>query len=167
MLVRPAETDEDVEEVRRLFRSFLAWHQQRHVEDRHLIDGYFDGAAYDREVEGLPGPYAPPDGCLLVCWDTELALGCGAYKRLDAESCEMKRLFVPSMARGRGAGRALAEELVTRARDGGYRSMYLDTSVRQTEALTLYRDLGFSEVEPYYDVAGELRDWLVFLRLDL
>ena len=45
--------------------------------------------------------------------------------------------------------------------------MYLDTSIRQAEALSLYRSLGFTEVEPYYDTPPPLRDWLVFLRLAL
>ena len=167
MHVRPAESDADLDEVRRLFRAFLSWHRQRHLSDLELIDAYFDDASYDREIDGLPGAYAPPDGCLLACWEKDLALGCVAYKRLDAESCEMKRMFVPTTARGRGAGRALADEVLTRAKAAGYRAMYLDTSVRQTEAIALYRDLGFTETEPYYDVPEEMRGWLTFFRLDL
>ena len=167
MQVSRPETDEDLDEVRRLFRSFLVWHRQRHTEDPDLIDAYFDDAAYDEEIDGLPGAYAPPDGDLLVCWDSGLALGCVAFKRLDERACEMKRMFVPSMARGRGAGSALADAVLERARTAGYREMYLDTSVRQTEAIELYRSLGFVEVEPYYDVPDEMRGWLVFFRLDL
>jgi len=45
--------------------------------------------------------------------------------------------------------------------------MYLDTSIRQAEALSLYHSLGFAEVEPYYETPQPLRDWLVFLRLNL
>ena len=45
--------------------------------------------------------------------------------------------------------------------------MFLDTSIGQHEALGLYRSLGFVDVEPYYEVAAGLRDWLVFMRLDL
>lgn len=167
MDVRQAETEDDVGEVRRLFGSFLAWHRQRHVEDLDLIDAYFDGAAYQREIDGLPGAYAPPDGALLVCWDTGLALGCVGLKRLDDVSCEMKRMFVPAMARGLGAGRALAIASLERAREAGYQRMYLDTSVRQTEAIALYRDLGFEEIEPYYDVPDAMLGWLTFFRLDL
>jgi GNAT superfamily N-acetyltransferase len=167
MDVRPAETDQDLDDVRRLFRAFVLWHRERHVEDHALIDAYFDETAYAKEVDGLPGAYAPPDGCLLGCWQAGIAIGCVAMKRLDADSCEMKRLFVPPMARGHGAGRALAEEVLHRAREAGYRTMYLDTSIRQTEAIALYQDLGFEEIAPYYDVPEEMRDWLVFFRLEL
>ena len=44
MDVRPAETDHDLDEVRRLFNSFLAWHRQRHSDDLDLIEAYFDDA---------------------------------------------------------------------------------------------------------------------------
>jgi putative acetyltransferase len=167
MDVRPAETEKDLEAVRRLFTSFLTWHRQRHLEDLELIDAYFDGAAYQREIDGLPGAYASPDGALLVCWEAGLALGCVALKRLDDESCEMKRMFVAPTARGRGAGRALADAVLERARDAGYRQMYLDTSVRQNEAIGLYRDLGFEEVGPYYDVPEAMLGWLTFFRVEL
>ncbi len=167
MDVRQAETEDDLDEVRRLFAAFLTWHRQRHVEDLDLIDAYFDGASYQQEIDGLPGAYAPPDGALLVCWDAGLALGCVALKRVDDVTCEMKRMFVPPMARGRGSGRALAIAVLDRAREAGYTRMYLDTSIRQTEAIALYRDLGFEEVEPYYDVPDAMLGWLTFFRLDL
>jgi GNAT superfamily N-acetyltransferase len=165
--VRRAETDGDLDEVRRLFRSFLVWHRQRHVQDLDLIEAYFDSEAYEREIEGLPGPYAAPYGDLLLCRQAGLAVGCGAFKRVDEHACELKRMFVAPTARGGGAGRALGTALVERAREAGYRQMYLDTSVRQTEAIALYRDLGFEEVGPYYDVPEAMLGWLTFFRLDL
>jgi GNAT superfamily N-acetyltransferase len=165
--VERAEGDDDLDEVRRLFRAFVAWHRERHASDAHLIDSYFDEEAWDRELAGLPGAYGPPDGSLLLARQAGVALGCVALQRLDAESCEMKRMFVAPVARGHGAGRALADDVLSRARAGGYHRMYLDTSIRQTEALTLYRSLGFVECDPYYDVSPELLGWLVFYRLDL
>ena len=167
MDVRPAVAQHDLGEVGRLFRAFLAWHRERHTEDLDLIDAYFDTAAYEREIEELPGAYAPPDGALLACWDSDLAVGCVAFTRLDEGACEMKRMFVPAMARGRGVGRLLATELLECARRTGYREMYLDTSIRQTEAIALYRDLGFREVEPYADVPEAMLGWLAFYRLEL
>jgi GNAT superfamily N-acetyltransferase len=167
MDVREADTDWELDQVRRLFRALVAWQRERHLGDLGPIGAYVDEGAWERELAGLPGDYAPPEGRLLVCWDAELAVGCVAVKRLNAESCEMKRLFVVQMARGRGAGRALAEAALSGAREAGYSSMYLDTSVRQTEAITLYRELGFAPVEPYRDLPEEMLGWLAFFRLAL
>jgi ribosomal protein S18 acetylase RimI-like enzyme len=167
MQVEQAEGEADVEEVRRLFRAFVSWHHERHTSDAHLIDAYFDDTAWQRELAGLPGDYAAPGGSLLLARQAGVVLGCIAAHPLDDETTEMKRLFVAPTARHHGAGRALAEELMTRARAGGYRRMMLDTSVRQTEAIALYRSLGFVECEAYHDVPEQLLGWLVFFRLDL
>lgn len=45
--------------------------------------------------------------------------------------------------------------------------MPLDTSIRQAEALSLYRRLGFHGIAPYYVLPEELRNWLVFMELPL
>jgi len=79
----------------------------------------------------------------------------------------MKRMFVEPDVQGRGVGTALAVAIVNAARTAGYRTMLLDTSVRQTEAQRLYRKLGFVETPAYYSLPPELTDWLVFMRMDL
>lgn len=167
MHVRVAETEADLDDVRRLLRSFVAWHRERHTDDLHLIDAYFDVTGWEAELAGLPGSYGPPDGVLLLAGEAGISVGCVGAQRLDEESCEMKRLFVAPVARGSGAGRALAEAVIARARDLGYRRMYLDTSVRQTEAIGLYRSLGFVDAPAYHEVPEEMRDWLVFFCLEL
>ena len=156
-----------LDDVRGLIRGFLAWHRERHVEDLHLIDAYFDEEAFEAELAGLPGAYAPPEGCLLLAMDGDDAAGCVALRGIGDGACEMKRMFVWPRMQGRGAGRALGEAVVCAARGLGHRRMLLDTSVRQVEALTLYARLGFREIPPYYDVPDELREWLVFRELVL
>ena len=167
VVVRAATSPAELDQARIFFRAFVAWHRERHAADLGLIDRYFDSGEFDRELAGLPGVYAPPSGRLLLAWTGDVAVGCAALRRLDDQSCEMKRMFVSPAARGRGVGRALGAELIRAARGQAYTSMYLDTSIRQAEALTLYRSFGFAEVEPYYDTPQPLRDWLVFLKLDL
>ena len=167
MGLRPVETPEHLAEVRRLFRAFVTWQRGRQDQDLAMVEAYFDEAAWERELSGLPGAYAPPDGALLLAWVEGAAVGCVAMRRIGAGACEMKRMYVDEAGRGHGVGRALGEAVVTAAREAGYRQMFLDTSIGQHEALGLYRSLGFVDVEPYYEVAAELRDWLVFMRLDL
>jgi ribosomal protein S18 acetylase RimI-like enzyme len=104
---------------------------------------------FDRELVGLPGAYGPPHGRLLLLLDGEHPAGCVACRRLDAAAAEMKRLYVRPGWRRRGLGRALAEEILVRARQVGYRTMRLETAPSMTAAAALYRSLGFREIPPY------------------
>ena len=168
MDVRDAESGQDLDEVRRLFREFVVWHHERQGQNAGLVTSYFDEAGWQAELETLPGTYAATEGgALLLARDRGMPLGCVALRDLGDGSCEMKRMYVDDAGRGRGVGRALGAAVVQRGRDLGYSCMYLDTSVEQHEAISLYRSLGFEEVEPYYDVPDEMRGWLVFFRLGL
>jgi len=161
--VKAPQTPAEWDEVRALMRAFVAWHRARHQSDLALIDSYFDAAAFDAELASLPGPYAP---VLLARLDGRPA-GCVALKDLGGGQCEMKRMFVDVDCQGRGVGRALATAIVDAARAAGYRAMRLDTSIRQREALALYRSLGFGPAEADASLPQPLRDWLVFMVLDL
>ena len=167
MKVRDAESDEDLVEVRRLFRDFVVWHRARQAQNWHLVAAYFD-EAWEAEIDGLPGAYAATEGgALLLATLGGNAVGCVALRQFDDESCEMKRMYVDDTGRGHGVGRALGEAIVERAHDLGYSAMHLDTSVEQHEAIGLYRSLGFVDVEPYYEVPAAMRDWLAFFRREL
>jgi ribosomal protein S18 acetylase RimI-like enzyme len=61
----------------------------------------------------------------------------------------------------------LADAVIEQAKALGYRTMRLDTSIRQDEAKGLYQRLGFKIIEPYYELPEELRHWLVFMELVL
>src|SRR2546422_3817684 len=120
---------------------------------------------FDKELQCLPGEYSLPHGRLILCRFDGRAAGCVALKRLEAEVCEMKRLYVRPEFRGHQLGRKLALHLIEEARRAGYMAMRLDT-VRGTmdAAIALYRSLGFREVPAYYKspVPGAL-----FLEFDL
>ena len=165
--VEDAVTQDQLDAVRALMRAFVAWHRERNAQDLDLIDSYFDGAAFETELASLPGKYAPPRGRLLLATVDGRAAGCVALREIDADACEMKRMFVYPELQGHGAGRALGEAVIRAGREAGYRSMLLDTSFRQTEAQGLYRRLGFREIDPYYSLPDRLRNWLVFMALDL
>ena len=157
----------ELDHVRELMRAFIAWHRARHQDDLALIDSYFDAAAFENELATLPGKYAPPRGQLFLATVDGAPAGCVALRGIDATRCEMKRMFVYPEYHGRGVGRALAEAVLDAGRAAGYRSMLLDTSVRQREAQALYRRLGFHDVPPYYELSGDLRNWLVFMERSL
>ena len=167
VVVRTPASAREIEQVRALIRDFVAWHRARHQQDLELIDRYFDPADFEHELASLPGKYGPPDGALLLATLEGEPAGCVALRRIDDTTCEMKRMFVPPALHGNGIGRALADAITDEARRLGYTSMVLDTSIRQKEAQSLYRKLGFQPTEPYYDMPDDVRDWLVFMRREL
>jgi GNAT superfamily N-acetyltransferase len=173
----PAREDQ-IPEVRKIIREY--------AESSDLDLGF---QSFEEELEALPGKYAPPDGSLIVARleplpgrteseaSTPAALptgtgaaasgdlvGCVALRRIDATTCEMKRLFVRDRAKGLGIGRALVERILTEARAKGYRSMKLDTLRKFEAALALYRQAGFRETAPYIHNPLE---GAVFMELDL
>ena len=105
--------------------------------------------SFDEELAGLPGDYATPDGRLLLATHGDKVAGCVALRKVADGVCEMKRLWVRQEFRGKKIGRKLAEEIISEARKIGYSIMKLDTIDTMTEAITLYKSMGFSETSAY------------------
>lgn len=105
---------------------------------------------FQQELDGLPGAYAAPEGRLLLAVDgDQVIIGCVAIRKLEDDVCEMKRLYVPPRFRGDGLGRRLAEAVIQEARSIGYKKIRLDSLSSMTEAVGLYRSLGFTEISSY------------------
>lgn len=102
----------------------------------------------DAEFANLPGKYAPPRGCVLLVDHNGEIEGCIALREVNADICEMKRLYVRPQARGRNIGRQLAERLIAEARGIGYKEMRLDVQEKSVSARSLYEALGFVPAEP-------------------
>ena len=109
---------------------------------------------FEQELQNLPGDYAEPRGALILARVDGAVAGCCALRPLDTvdypNAAEMKRLYVRRAFRGFGLGRQLAETVLDMARRAGYACVLLDTLDDMEAARTLYEDLGFEEVPPYY-----------------
>ena len=165
--ISDVENEQDVDAIRNLMQGYLVWHGKRYHEYRDHLDKYFDYEGYQREMDQLPGDYAPPKGRLLIARRGKEVLGCVALRGLEDNIAEMKRLFVKSEAQGLGVGKRLAKSVMRIARELGYATMRLDTGPLQTEAVSMYQTLGFKFIEPYYDLPNELGELLVFMQCDL
>ena len=128
---------------------------------REIFQEYADGLGvdlcfqqFDRELAQLPGEYAPPRGALLLAEVEGAVAGCCALRPLDTSdypnAAEMKRLYVRKAFRGFGLGRQLVEATLDAAREAGYACVLLDTLDDMEAARTLYEELGFEPIEPYY-----------------
>jgi GNAT superfamily N-acetyltransferase len=93
-----------------------------------------------------PDEVAEGRGVFLVAYLSGQAVGCGAFRRLDRATAELKRMYVVPSSRGQGLGRQLVEALEREARTQGVRRLVLETGIRQAAALGLYRGTGFQPI---------------------
>jgi GNAT superfamily N-acetyltransferase len=98
---------------------------------------------------------APGGGMLVGLLDDEPVTG-GTYRRFDAETAELKRIWTHSGHRRRGLARRLLVELEAEIAARGYRRIYLTTGDRQPEAEALYLATGYRKLDEPLPAEGEV-----------
>ncbi len=88
-------------------------------------------------------------GTFLIVYREGAPVGCGALRLIDAETAELKRMYVSPSVRGIGLGRRLVTALEVEARALGVQRLVLETGVQQIAALALYRATGFRPIPLY------------------
>ena len=124
-----------------------------------LLARYYDelaarfpgGFDRDRSVAVPSAELRPPSGCFLIALLDGREVGCGAVRKLDETTAEIKRMWIDPSVRGRGLGRGLLTGLESAAARLGCLLVRLDTSSHLPEAVGLYRSSGYSEIPPYND----------------
>lgn len=86
---------------------------------------------------------------VLVCYQNDIAVGCGAFKEFDSNTVEIKRMFVHPDFRGKGIASTILNELEKWASELKYNSFILETGKNNPNAIALYRKSGY-EIIPNY-----------------
>lgn len=134
------------------------------IENDESFKKYLDIQNYDKEIEHLETKYGIPDGRLyLIYCDDELA-GCIGLRKIDDQTCEMKRLYIRPEFRGKKLGNVLVEKIIADAREIGYSYMLLDTLPFLQSAIHIYKKFGFYEIESYNDSPMAAS---IYMKLDL
>ena len=147
VLRRLAATD-DQSGVAALMAAYIA-EIRRNIFEGHglqLEDATPDSAS----IVDIAGLLEPPQCLYLAEVDGQPAGTCG-LKQVSPEVAEIKRMYVDPAVRGRGAGRALLQQVIEDARAAGYRALRLETAVWMVEAHALYRSCGFVDAAPFPD----------------
>jgi len=95
----------------------------------------------------------------VVYFENEIPVGCGALKQFNADSMEVKRMYVKPTVRGKGIASLLLLALEKWAKELGYHYCVLETGLRQPEAIALYKKNDYGIIPnypPYEGIANSI-----------
>ncbi|NOS93683.1 MAG: GNAT family N-acetyltransferase [Cyclobacteriaceae bacterium] len=96
---------------------------------------------------------------VVVAYENNQPVGCGAFKAFGESQVEIKRMFVLPDFRGRGVALHILQELETWARESSYTTAVLETGKKQPEAIRLYQKAGYHIIAnfgPYVNVENSV-----------
>lgn len=91
---------------------------------------------------------------VVVAYENDVAVGCGAIKEYEAGVMEVKRMFVPLEKRGKGIASIVLDELEEWAKELGYKKCILETGKKQPEAIRLYEKNNYHLIKNYGQYAN-------------
>lgn len=91
---------------------------------------------------------------VVLAYAGNTAVGCGAVKPYDAQTMEVKRMYVPPEHRGQGIAAQVLQELEQWSRELGYTACILETGQKQPEAIRLYHKCGYEVIPNYGQYIG-------------
>jgi len=86
---------------------------------------------------------------VIVAYEDEVPVGCGAIKKYIEDTMEVKRMYVKPEARGKGIGRKILNELEIWTLELNYNKCILETSKKLIEAVRLYKNSGYNIIPNY------------------
>ena len=108
-----------------------------------------DPACTDVDIKDIEHSYFERGGMFYVLEEKDGSI-IGAYGLypVDKATCELRKMYLHDPYRGRGLGKLLMEDALSRARQMGFKRMTLETASVLKEAISLYKSYGFVEYEP-------------------
>lgn len=104
---------------------------------------YFGKGPWDDDLEMIEEHYLRNRGAFVLVLDKLKLIGMGAFRTIDGDTAEIKRMRVTPALQGRGIGKLILNKLLVRAGELGYKRVILETSDRQERAISLYLNRGF------------------------
>lgn len=109
------------------------------------------------DMDDIQKNYFDNGGTFLGMFENGEMICTGAIRKLDEETCELKRLWLLHEYHGQGLGYRMLQELLSLARTMGYERMRLETDpVAQSRALEFYKQVGFYEIPGYSERNDEV-----------
>ena len=102
----------------------------------------------DRDIADIEAHYIARGGTFELIEDLQgNLLGTVGLYPMSADTVELRKMYFSKDFRGRGAGKKMLSRMIERARERGFKKMYLETASVLKEAIALYEKFGFQPTE--------------------
>jgi GNAT superfamily N-acetyltransferase len=98
---------------------------------------------------------------VVVAYENDKPIGCGAIKEYGADTMEIKRMFVSPESRNKGIATTILSELEHWASALSHTKCILETGKKQPEAIALYKKNGYTII-PNYGQYAQVENSLCF-----
>jgi GNAT superfamily N-acetyltransferase len=86
---------------------------------------------------------------VVIAYEENTAVGCGAVKEYTADTMEVKRMYVLPEKRGHGVASVILKELENWTLELNYSTCILETGKKQPEAIALYLKNNYTIIPNY------------------
>ncbi len=90
----------------------------------------------------------------VIMYDEKKPIACGCFKPYDAETVEIKRMYVNKSYRGKGISKMVLQELENWAIENNFQYAILETSIHFDVAQNLYKQAGYAVISNYGQYEG-------------
>lgn len=91
---------------------------------------------------------------VVIVYKDKEPVACGAFKKYNDSTAEIKRIFVTKENRHQGISKLIMNELEELVKSSGYKYAVLETGIKQFEAINLYKGTGYEIIENYEPYTG-------------
>lgn len=91
---------------------------------------------------------------ICVVYENDEAIACGAWKKIDDETAEIKRIYVLPQHRRKGCASMIVKAMEADAAKTGRKRFILETARTTADSASLYVSLGYEEIDYYGSPAG-------------
>ena len=91
---------------------------------------------------------------VVIAFLNEQAVGCGAIKKFNETTVEIKRMYTATNARNKGVATAVLKELEVWAKELEYKKVVLETGVKMPSAVNFYKSNSYLQIENYGQYQG-------------
>ena len=91
---------------------------------------------------------------VVVAYEENIAVGCGAMREYTHDTMEVKRMFVPLQHRNKGVASSILLALESWCKELGYKKCLLETGKKQPEAIRLYEKNNYRRIPNFGKYKG-------------